>query len=440
MHISSRARERSIGPMSAGSQPNSSRIRLTVRHEPLDPLAEGVRVAYKLRFPAPRDLEAGDPGSARALPGPGQAGRGRSPAQRGERVHARRRRRPLRAGPGRRPDRPARRRIAGDWSTAGAHDQRLDPGAAVMIRRHASLRERVCGSWGWWRRLRPALSAPTAVRRPRTRRGLRRLRGRTLAVLATGLGVAALAGIGGGSTALADNPNINPLDPITQSRRPFVPQAPGPRRSSSSTSGPTWCRPGRDANRIDVDLPLATAGPRRRARHAHGRRPLGAHAPGGAHPPRPLVRLDPGNEEDNYPTASPSGSSATATRRPRPTSRSAAPPTRTARSTAAHRRRPGPADDLHAPQQDRRQPMLVYIVLDMTFIHGSMEQLNALPAGPTTTSAASSSAAPSTCRATRRQGRHVRDGRGRPARADRVDVHRSTARSSAPAATSIRAG
>ena len=62
-------------------------------------------------------------------------------------------------------------------------------------------------------------------------RRLRRLRRRTLAILTAGLGVAALTGIGGGSTALADNPNINPLDPITSLGDQFVPASPGRRRS-----------------------------------------------------------------------------------------------------------------------------------------------------------------------------------------------------------------
>ena len=127
---------------------------------------------------------------------------------------------------------------------------------------------------------------------------LRRLRGRTLAVLATGLGVAALAGIGGGSTALADNPNINPLDPITSLGDQFVPRKPGTKEKLKFCYGPYVIPPGWDANRVDLDIPLRNGmvlsvepGMRRADRRD------GAGAPGRAHPPRALVQPQPGQRD-----------------------------------------------------------------------------------------------------------------------------------------------
>ena len=88
---------------------------------------------------------------------------------------------------------------------------------------------------------------------------------------------------------------------------------------------------------------------------------------------------------------------------------------------------PGPV--IYMLHNKTSRALVAYIALDITFIHGSPEQLQPpTAAASTTTSPASSSAAPSTSRATRPEGRHVRAARGRQDAAHRVDLDRSTAR------------
>ena len=147
--------------------------------------------------------------------------------------------------------------------------------------------------------------------------------------------------------------------------------------------------------------------------------------------------LDPGNEEDNY------------IRRQhrvdlRQRRRGDARPTSAERSAAdpngpdlrpVHRRRRSPQPMIYMLHNKTRQPLDVYIVLDVTFIHGTPEELKrrrgrAVPRRH----AACCSAAPTTCRASRTATASTSTRRGR--RAGRSSGPRpSTARSSAPAAT-----
>ena len=134
--------------------------------------------------------------------------------------------------------------------------------------------------------------------------------------------------------AAAQDPN--PLDPIVHRADRYIPKPAGTREQLHFWFGPYVVPAGHDMNRIDVDLPLANGmitqiAPGVRMAETLKEPSHQDHA----HPPRALVRRRPGNKEDNSSAATPSGSSATATRRPRPTSSSARTPTRTARSTAS---------------------------------------------------------------------------------------------------------
>ena len=207
------------------------------------------------------------------------------------------------------------------------------------------------------------------------------------------------------------------------------------------TFGPYTVPPGHDMNRVDLDLPphngfmLSVEPQMRRVTDSPSRRTWRRTST-----TRTGSRSTPATRRTTTSAATPSGSSATATRRPRATSseRSAADPNGPVYG-AVHRARQPAADDLHAAQQDG----------------GAAQRLHRPRRRRSRTARPRSSRRSDEPRAPRRHRRAVRPRRstsrasptatasGRTPsdqeQADRVDLDRSTARSSAWAATCTRA-
>ena len=253
------------------------------------------------------------------------------------------------------------------------------------------------------------------------------MRVRALGGLAATLGATVLLLLpgGGGGTALADQTNINPLDPILDIGDRFVPRAPGTKEKLKFFYGPYPIPPGWDMNRIDLTLPLrsgmvTSVEPGMRL-VADGTEP--AHQKAHIHHAH-WFSLNPGNETDNYLGGLGDwifGNGDEETRanferaqRRRPEGSDLRRP---------HRARRAAADDLHAPQQDAGHDA----GLDHARHHlrprdhGGAQRARRrarLPRGPRR------ALRPHVrCPAqSEEQGRHVRDPGGRSRGPDRVDV------------------
>ena len=209
----------------------------------------------------------------------------------------------------------------------------------------------------------------TLTRRTRSRRG----RVSVLLLAATCL-LSALAGSG----AQADNPNIDPTEPVIGRGDQFVPRAPGTRENLRFYYGPYEVPPGWDANRVDLTLPMrngmvVSVEPGMR-RVADGSEP--SHQEGHIHHAH-WFSLNPGSETDNYTYGLTDwffGNGDEETKADF-TQRSAAQPRGPIYGGHIGPHEPQPM--IYMLHNKTAAPMEVWIMLEVTFIHGTLEQLNA---------------------------------------------------------------
>jgi plastocyanin len=194
--------------------------------------------------------------------------------------------------------------------------------------------------------------------------------------------VALVSGPGGG-TAVADDPDINPLDPVLGMGDRFVPRPPGTREELKFFYGPYVIPPGWDANRVDLTLPLrngmvVSVEPGMR-RASDGTEP--AHQVAHIHHAH-WFSLNPGSENDNYTYGLTDwfyGNGDEETKADFE-QRSAAQPKGPIYGGHIDSTEPQPM--IYMLHNKTASPMVVWIMLDITFIHGSMEELNALDGRP----------------------------------------------------------
>jgi hypothetical protein len=199
-----------------------------------------------------------------------------------------------------------------------------------------------------------------------------------LATLLALLLAALLLGTLLGAGARADNPNIDPLEPITGRGDQFVPKAPGTRENLRFYYGPYEIPPGWDANRVDLTLPTApgmvvSIEPGMR-RVSDGSEP--GHQQAHIHHSH-WFSMKPGSKTDNYFRGFGEwmfGNGDEETK------------AGFAQRSAAQPRGPiygshiGPTEPqtlIYMLHNKTAQPMTVWIMLEVTFIHGTMQQLNA---------------------------------------------------------------
>jgi hypothetical protein len=198
------------------------------------------------------------------------------------------------------------------------------------------------------------------------------------------VGVAAIfVGLGGSSGALADDPNIDPMDPITERSDHYIPKPPGTEEDLRFYYGPYVIPPGWDANRVDLDLPVAngmvTAIEPGMRRVEDGSEP--SHQTAHIHHAH-WFSLNPGSETDNYTgglTDWMFGNGDEETRADF-AKRSAAQPKGPVYGGYIGPTEPQPM--IYMLHNKTSQPMVVYIVLEVSFIHGTIEQLNAVRGRP----------------------------------------------------------
>ncbi len=220
----------------------------------------------------------------------------------------------------------------------------------------------------------------------------------------------------------------------------FLPKPAGTKEDLKFFFGPYVVPPGHDANRIDVQLPLMTG--YIRSIEPGMRRVLDLTEP--SHQEAHIhhahwFALDPGNEEDNYTYGNTEwvfGNGDEETRADFQ-ARSAADP-----AGPVYGQYVTPA----APQlmiymlhNKTPQPLLTYIVLDVTFEHGTTQRWKRSAVARSTTSRGSFSEGPMTCPATRAGTGPTRWPRTRPG-ARSSGPPPSTERSSVPPGTFTQAG
>jgi plastocyanin len=181
----------------------------------------------------------------------------------------------------------------------------------------------------------------------------------------------------------ADGPDMGPLDPITHRGDQWVPKPPGTKEHLTIYFGPYTTPPGWDANRVDLNLPLRNG-------MVTSIEP-GLRLEDGSEPSHQEVHLHhshwlalrPGNNEmDTYTggfTQWMFGNGDEETKgdsRPR----SAAEPNGPIYGGYIGPTDPGPV--IFMIHNKTAQPMVVYITLDVTFIDGTLEQLNAMSDRP----------------------------------------------------------
>ena len=194
--------------------------------------------------------------------------------------------------------------------------------------------------------------------------------------------VAAVAGsIAVASLAYSNDPG--PLDPVTQRGDRYVPEPPGTKSNYDFWFGPYTVPPGHDLNRFDVDVPLENG-------MATWIEPHVVLASTLEEPPHQVLHihhshwfaLDPGNKEDNYYGHNAEwifGNGDEETRADFEL-RSAADshgPIYGEYISASN-----PQIMIYMLHNKTATPQEVYITLKVHFIHGTMQELNALPGRP----------------------------------------------------------
>jgi hypothetical protein len=210
-----------------------------------------------------------------------------------------------------------------------------------------------------------------------------RRRTRLVARLTGALSAAALLSGAGAGPALADNPNISPLDPVTNLGDQFVPRPPGTKEDLKFFYGPYVIPPGWDANRLDLTLPMrsgmvVSVEPGMR-RVTDGSEP--AHQVAHIHHAH-WFSLNPGSETDNYTYGLTDWFFGNGDEETRAAfeERSQADPKGPIYGGYIGPTEPQPM--IYMLHNKTASPMTVWIMLEVTFVHGTMEQLNALSDRP----------------------------------------------------------
>ena len=181
------------------------------------------------------------------------------------------------------------------------------------------------------------------------------------------------------SAASADDPTIDPLEPIIGKGTEFIPKAPGTKEKLKFFYGPYVIPPGWDANRIDLTLPLrngmVTSVEPGMRNALNGTEP--AHQVGHIHHAH-WFDLNPGSETDNYfyGLADWFFGNGDEETKANFEERSAADPKGPIYGGYMGALEPQPM--IYMLHNKTSAPMDVWIMLEVTFIHGTMEQLNAL--------------------------------------------------------------
>ncbi len=196
----------------------------------------------------------------------------------------------------------------------------------------------------------------------------------------TGLWAAALAiALAGPSAALADDPTIDPLDPIIGKATEFIPKAPGTKENLKFFYGPYVMPPGWDANRIDLTLPLRNG-------MVTSVEPGLRNALNGTEPAHQVAHihhahwfdLNIGSETDNYfyGLADWFFGNGDEETKANFEERSAADPKGPIYGGYMGALEPQPM--IYMLHNKTSAPMVAWVMLEVTFIHGTMEQLNGL--------------------------------------------------------------
>lgn len=204
-------------------------------------------------------------------------------------------------------------------------------------------------------------------------------RSRALACLGATLAVIALLAGAGAPKAFADDPNVNPLQPFADLSTQFIQKPPGTKENLKLWYGPYVIPPGWDANRVDLTLPLrsgmvVSVEPGMRLVN-DGSEP--AHQTAHIHHAH-WFSLNPGSETDNYTGGLTDwffGNGDEETRADFQ-ERSAADPN--GPIYGGHIGPTEPQPMIYMLHNKTSRPMVVWIMLEITFIHGTMAQLNAL--------------------------------------------------------------
>jgi hypothetical protein len=211
-----------------------------------------------------------------------------------------------------------------------------------------------------------------------TRSAQRRSTNRAAVALGSAL-TALTLGLWSGGAALADNPNIDPLQPVTNLGDQFVPREPGTKEKLKFFYGPYVIPPGWDANRVDLTLPLregmvVSVEPGMR-RVTDGTEP--AHQVAHIHHAH-WFSFNPGSQTDNYTFGFTDWFFGNGDEETRANfeQRSAADPH--GPIYGGHIGPTEPQPMIYMLHNKTSSPMTVWIMLEVTFVHGSMEELNTL--------------------------------------------------------------
>ena len=179
--------------------------------------------------------------------------------------------------------------------------------------------------------------------------------------------------------AAADDPTIDPLDPVIGKGTEFIPKPPGTKEKLKFFYGPYVIPPGWDANRIDLTLPLrngmVTSVEPGMRNALNGTEP--AHQVAHIHHAH-WFELNPGSETDNYfyGLADWFFGNGDEETKANFEQRSAADPNGPIYGGYLGALEPQPM--IYMLHNKTSAPMVVWIMLEVNFIHGTLEQLNAL--------------------------------------------------------------
>ncbi len=197
---------------------------------------------------------------------------------------------------------------------------------------------------------------------------------RVLAVAALAVAISVVAA----AAVQADDPPRQPQEAIPEKMQRFVSKPAGTKETLKYYFGPYQVPPGHDANRVDIDLPVhdgyiisVEPGMRRVENLTEP-----SHQEGHIHHAH-WFAVDPGNKEDNYTKGNTEwifGNGDEETKADF-TERSAAEPH--GPIYGQYVGRAGPQLMIYMLHNKTSQPLNVWIVLDVTFVHGTQEELNA---------------------------------------------------------------
>jgi plastocyanin len=201
--------------------------------------------------------------------------------------------------------------------------------------------------------------------------------------IAVGLACTALAATGLSASASSGSSVNDPLEPIVHRGDRYVPKPAGTVEDMKFWFGPYHVPPGHDANRVDIDLPIRDGfilAIEPGMRYAHNLEEP-THQEAHIHHAH-WFALDPGNQEDNYTGGNTEwifGNGDEETRADFQ-ERSAADPN--GPIYGQYIGAGGPQLMIYMLHNKTSQPLNVYIVLDVTFKHGTQAELAALGGRP----------------------------------------------------------